>query len=331
MHVATSDVHDGGFVARTRSGDTRSFGLLYDRYKADVWKLAFFTLGNRHDAEDCMQETFLKAYRALGQHRLDSSVRNWLLAICRNVCLDRLRASPRQSFLPAEYEEHPAPDRDHEAQMDLRRALAELPPDDREAFFVVDVLGCGSEEAARIVDARAASTVRSRVARARRHLVAALGETPAPDPASAAEIWGLYQTGTASAIVVSFDPAGNGRSDANHRSPSDRAEGRAPVALRNGRSEVDLMRFFERVDGCIPEGRRVVAVSSVRRPLPSAAHQEWLAAHPRWQLRQVPTRSSWLTEAARLLRLSPSGTVADRARVLTLLTSGRPFLWTHVE
>ncbi len=93
------EADDDALVADARRGDAEAFALLYYRYKLDVWNLAYFTLRDHHEAEDGAQETFLKAYRSLGQYRRKDSVRPWLLAICRNVCVDRLPAGRRRGVL----------------------------------------------------------------------------------------------------------------------------------------------------------------------------------------------------------------------------------------
>jgi RNA polymerase sigma-70 factor, ECF subfamily len=129
-----------------------------------------------------VQETFMRAHRALGQYRRGGdAVRPWLLAICRNVCLDRMRANRRRPVLSLDeehVEELASRVIDHDRRIDFRRALTALPHEELEAFFVVDVMGCRSEEAARILGMRAASTLRSRVARARRALAPALSDPP---------------------------------------------------------------------------------------------------------------------------------------------------------
>ena len=172
---------DGALVRLAAAGDQEAFALLYHRYADDAWSLASFKLRDRCDAEDAVQETFVRAFRALGSFR-GGSARPWLLTICRNVCVDRLRATLGRPTVPLEADgpgDIAVPEGDRERRLDLHAALRALPFEDAEAFFLVDVLGCRSHEAARVVGLRASSTLRSRVDRARRSIAEALEEAPA--------------------------------------------------------------------------------------------------------------------------------------------------------
>ena len=176
-------------VRATRSDDV--FALFYRRHHLSVLRTCLFYLNDYHEAEDAVQETFLKAWRGRERSRVRDSGRTWLLAICRNVCIDRLRRRPKGAA-PRSLDDgghveisDPRSNVDHQARLiDLRQALWALGAEEREAWFVVDVLGYTSKEAgARVVDAPAASTVRSRVSRARRDLATALSEQPADSAA----------------------------------------------------------------------------------------------------------------------------------------------------
>ncbi len=57
---------DGIIIGECLNGDSASFGLLVDKYKASIFALAYSRLRNFHDAEDTAQDVFLKAYRNLG-------------------------------------------------------------------------------------------------------------------------------------------------------------------------------------------------------------------------------------------------------------------------
>jgi RNA polymerase sigma-70 factor, ECF subfamily len=314
---------DGALVQAARAGDRQAFALLYHRYKHDVWNLAYLTMRNHHEAEDCLQETFVKAIRALGSDRQVEAVGPWLLAICRNVCLDRLRALRRRHAVSLDDEEvaEPAalPD-DPERRIDLRRALEGLAPEDREAFILVDVLGCRSHEAAAILGLRASSTLRSRLARARKQICPAL-----IDDEPAAELWGLYHHPPDNAIVIAFGGHGNGEAHARQGELIARLE-RHGRARNGGPNGFRLVEFFDRLDDQIPGEQRVIAVIDAPPAGSASPTQHWLADHPRWQARRLATHAAWLLEVKRLLG---GGAKPDehQAAALAALETTAPFFW----
>ena len=72
-------------------GDTQAFETLVQSYEKQVYNLALHMVGNPEDAADMAQETFIKAYKALGSFRNDSKFSVWLYRIATNVCIDFLR------------------------------------------------------------------------------------------------------------------------------------------------------------------------------------------------------------------------------------------------
>jgi len=78
-------------VARAREGDTRAFGELVRRYEGKIFRLAQHITQNRQDAEDVLQETFLKAYEHLDQFKGDSKFYTWIVRIAVNQALMKLR------------------------------------------------------------------------------------------------------------------------------------------------------------------------------------------------------------------------------------------------
>ena len=315
----SSDAQDDALVACARQGDADAFAAIYRRYQRDVWDLAYFTLRDRGDAEDVVQETFLKAFRGLQRVRRTEALRPWLLTICRHACLDRVRARPTRPRLSLDDDgtaEPPAPAADDDGRIDFHRALAALGHDECEAFFLVDVLGCHSDEAARILGLRASSTLRSRVAKARRALAPTLSE-PVPEPVS--DVWGLFHSTAGSAIVAC--PCG---SQPDRRGVAElRARLQAtglPALPPGGRDGLDLLAFFERLEERIPPGRPVVAVLEQESPSAALAIARWAAEHPRWQVRNSGSHASWLSEVERL--------VGESRTPLTRLSSEDSFLWT---
>jgi RNA polymerase sigma factor (sigma-70 family) len=271
-----------------------------------------------------MQETFLKAWRSLRRYRGAGSFKAWLLTICRNVCIDRVhRAPPRPLSLHTHGDQ--IADRTcangHIDAIMLRTTLAQLPYDEREAWLLVDVLGCTSEEAARITHTRAASTVRSRVNRARKHILQALTDPPTPrasPDAAPTEVFGLYHSPLEKAIVVAFTER------------SARAPGPRPADVASQRAGfcdgVDLISFLEGLDIDVLAGTRVVAIVDG----PAGETARWCDGHPQWELLHVPEHASWREEAERLLKRCVQRPARQGAgQLLALLASGEPFVWAY--
>jgi RNA polymerase sigma-70 factor (ECF subfamily) len=83
-------VDDRALVTAVRSGDRDAFGLLVDRETAAVYRTCLRILGRPPDAEDVTQESFVAAYRAIGQFRGEGSLRGWLLRIATRQSYRRL-------------------------------------------------------------------------------------------------------------------------------------------------------------------------------------------------------------------------------------------------
>src|SRR5438874_3512091 len=84
-------IDEGALVAQARQGDTRAFGELVRRYEGKIFRLAQHITQNREDAEDVLQETFLKAYEHLDQFKGDSKFYTWIVRIAVNQALMKLR------------------------------------------------------------------------------------------------------------------------------------------------------------------------------------------------------------------------------------------------
>jgi RNA polymerase sigma-70 factor (ECF subfamily) len=166
-------VDDHTLVRKAAQGDELAFEVLVRRHTESVWRLARSLLRDDFAAEEAVQDTFLKAHRALAGFRGEAAVTTWLLAICHRCCIDRLRRR-RAEVVPIEHlRERRAREDTAELRLSLQAALETLSPNDRQAFTLVDVLGYSREEAAAITG-MPASTMRTRVARARARLLDAL-------------------------------------------------------------------------------------------------------------------------------------------------------------
>ena len=78
-------------VARAREGDARAFGELVKQYEGKIFRLAQHVTQNREDAEDVLQETFMKAYEHLDQFQGNSKFYTWIVRIAVNQALMKLR------------------------------------------------------------------------------------------------------------------------------------------------------------------------------------------------------------------------------------------------
>jgi RNA polymerase sigma-70 factor, ECF subfamily len=178
---------DAALAASAAGGDTSAFELLVRRHYAAVWRVAFLFVREETAAEELTQDTFLRAYGALAGWRGDASLRTWLATICRRLCIDRVRRKQLETVIAPDLEAVAGSTSEPEAladRLDLQAALDQLPGEEREAFLLVHHYGYNSSEAATLLGVHA-STVRSRVGRARQRLVAALsGPVTAQDARS---------------------------------------------------------------------------------------------------------------------------------------------------
>jgi RNA polymerase sigma-70 factor (ECF subfamily) len=159
-------------------GDREALVSFIRGTQRDVYRLVAL-LGDPGVAEDLTQETFLRAFRALGGFSAKAPARTWLLSIARRVAADAIRQArrrPRTTPIAtaeslgelARLTEVAADD-----EVLLRQLVMGLPDDRREAFVLTQILGLSYAEAAEVCDCPV-GTIRSRVARARQDLAAAL-------------------------------------------------------------------------------------------------------------------------------------------------------------
>ena len=87
---------DAATVALARDGDSEAFRALVERHGRAVYRLAHRMTGNAQDAEDVVQETFLKAYKQLGRFESRANFGTWLHRIAVNCSIDLIRSRPRR-------------------------------------------------------------------------------------------------------------------------------------------------------------------------------------------------------------------------------------------
>lgn len=157
------------------SGDTDALETLLGRHENRVFSLSYRLLGVRADALDATQEVFLLVFRRAETFKGRSSFTSWLYRLTVNTCYDLGREKNRTP-VPTEAVDSPTRDLAEAAGagIDVHRALGTLPPEQRAAVVMRDMLGLPYEEIARIAGV-AAGTVKSRIARGRLALSATLG------------------------------------------------------------------------------------------------------------------------------------------------------------
>ena len=90
---------DVSLVRRAREGDYAAFEQLFERHRSLVYRFAYQMGGRRDDAEDMVQEAFVRAYQNLHRYRDEAKFTTWLLRIVSNLCTDQARMAHRRSAL----------------------------------------------------------------------------------------------------------------------------------------------------------------------------------------------------------------------------------------
>ena len=181
---------DAALLAAHVAGDPDAFTELVRRHKDRLWAVALRTTGDPEDASDALQDAFVSAYRNAASFRGEAAVTTWLHRVVVNACLDRMRRRRARPTVPLPEEDgetghrglaDPRDDLDRlELRMEIDRALADLPDDQRSAIVLVDVEGRPVAEAAEILGIPE-GTVKSRCSRGRARLAVALAGLRNPD------------------------------------------------------------------------------------------------------------------------------------------------------
>lgn len=163
---------DRALVARCRAGDERAMQQLYQRHAGRLFALALRLTGRRSDAEDVVQDTFLRAWRGLEGFRAESSVGTWLYRIALNRCRDAFaRRRPEEPEVEGVAEVREG---DALARRGLEAALAALPEGYREVLLLHDVMELEHPEIAAILGVEV-GTSKSQLHKARARMRELLG------------------------------------------------------------------------------------------------------------------------------------------------------------
>ena len=165
-------------VERTLSGDRDAYRLLVERHSANLFRLAYRMTGNRYDAEEVVQEAFLRGYQKLGQFASRSNFGTWVYRIAANYAIDRVRQRRREEARkekparddsdgketdPVNFvkDEKPLPERltlNAELRKKMEEALEALTPSERTAFVMRHWEGCAIEEIAGVLKSNSGAT-----------------------------------------------------------------------------------------------------------------------------------------------------------------------------
>lgn len=184
--TSQTGIDEATLVAQSREGDTKAFGELVRRYEGKIFRLAQHVTQNREDAEDVLQETFMKAYEHLDQFQGNSKFYTWIVRIAVNQALMKLRRRKTDKSVSLDeaidtgedtiVREIAAWDEDPEQRFSreelgeiLDSAIQGLEPPYRSVFVLRDIEELSTEETA---DALGLSVpaVKSRLLRARLQL-----------------------------------------------------------------------------------------------------------------------------------------------------------------
>ena len=161
------ELTDQALVAKARAGDTDAFGVLVAHHGRSLFRLAYRMTGNEQDAEDVVQESFLRAYRQLSKFDERATFGTWLYRIASNCSLDLVRSRKRRSehLAPVDDEMEdpmqslpsgdPTPERvalSSELRGRVAEAMNELSPTERTAFVLRHFEGMRIEEVSRVLE-----------------------------------------------------------------------------------------------------------------------------------------------------------------------------------
>ena len=179
------EVDDATLVARAAKKDREAFRLLVERHQQRLFAVAFEMLKRREDAEDVVQESFVKAYLSLDRFQGKGSFFTWMYRIVFNMAIDQRRRSARDRSVPLEQPASPGGEarsivaspehgpedhlaRQQEVQL-VQRGLREISEEHRAVIMLREVEGLSYDEIARSVGV-SRGTVMSRLHYARKKL-----------------------------------------------------------------------------------------------------------------------------------------------------------------
>lgn len=180
MHIS-----DAQLVKKAQDKDSKAFEELIKRYEKKIYNLSYRIMGNREDARDMLQETFLQVFRKLSGFKGDSAFSTWLYRIAVNTCLMKKRKEKNMKTvsmdtpiltmnhdeikreLSDDWSKSPLASLENEEMKEaIQEAVKSLPEDHRAVFVLRGVKGMSNQEIAKILDI-SLPAVKSRLHRSR--------------------------------------------------------------------------------------------------------------------------------------------------------------------
>jgi RNA polymerase sigma-70 factor (ECF subfamily) len=171
-------ISDAAAVERTLSGEREAYRVLVERHSAYVYRVAYRMMGNSHDAEEVVQEAFLRAYQKLRQFAGNANFGTWVYRIAANYAIDRLRQKKNEESrrevstrkpesdteadpLSQIRDQSPNPERlagSAQLATKMQQALQALTPAERTAIVMRHWDGCGIDEIAEVLKSNNSAT-----------------------------------------------------------------------------------------------------------------------------------------------------------------------------
>jgi RNA polymerase sigma-70 factor (ECF subfamily) len=166
---------DGNIAVLLASGRrTESFEALLAAYQDKVFRLCYSMLGDRAQAEDAAQESFLRIWKAMERYRGDAALGTWIFSVTRNVCLTAISKRAAHRSAPIEEAERAAP-QTPPRERDMLRLVKQLPENYRQVVMLFYMEEHSYEEVARML-ALPVGTVKTHLHRARQQLATIVKE-----------------------------------------------------------------------------------------------------------------------------------------------------------
>ena len=149
-------MQENDIILLCRQGDLDGYRQLYDRYSQPLLHTGIRMLHNRQDAEDAVQQTFVKLFRGIGSFRFESKFSTWLFRIHMRVCLDMLKKMKHVSMQVIDSAVSKV-EPDYELKMQLEHAMNRLPARQKACFVLWAVEGMKQHEIAKILNLKLGS------------------------------------------------------------------------------------------------------------------------------------------------------------------------------